>query len=139
MLLGRSLCPRRWLLVVGTLVVIALIMLSPRSARADSSPSHSVSVAVLALDSDDAEEQADALSGALRSRIRSSQGWSLVETNQSLGMLTAALRCSGKPLTADCAQRISDQIRAERYIYGYVTKGPQASQVTAEIHLFQRG
>jgi hypothetical protein len=93
---------------------------------------------VLAFDSDDAEEQADALTGAMRSRVRASQGWSLIETSQSLGMLTAALRCPSKPMTAECEQRIADQIKSERYMFGYVTRGPQAGQVTAEIHLYQK-
>lgn len=126
---------RRWLALVLT---VFAVVLSPRSARADESTAHSVAVAVLALDSDDAEEQADALTGALRSRIRASQGWSLVETSQSLGMLTAALRCPMKPISAECEQRIADQIKSERYIFGYVTKGPQAGQVTAEVHLYQK-
>lgn len=125
---------RRWLALA--LVVLAVILV-PRGARADQSTAHSVSVAVLAFDSDDAEEQADALTGALRSRIRASQGWSLVETSQSLGMLTAALRCPGKPMTAECEQKIAEQIKSERYIFGYVTKGPQG-QVTAEVHLYQK-
>ena len=127
---------RSWLALAIFMVAVLLL---PRSARADQSAAHSVSVAVLAFDSDDAEEQADALTGALRSRIRASQGWSLVETSQSLGMLTAALRCTGKPIAADCQQRISDQIKAERYIFGYVIKGPTAGQVTADVHLFQKG
>ncbi|MBX3259876.1 MAG: hypothetical protein KF782_09300 [Labilithrix sp.] len=126
---------RRWLALA--LAVFAFV-LSPRGARADESTAHSVAVAVLALDSDDAEEQADALTGALRSRVRASQGWSLVETSQSLGMLTAALRCPMKPISAECEQRIADQIKSERYIFGYVTKGPQAGQVTAEVHLYQK-
>jgi hypothetical protein len=126
---------RRWLALV--LVVLAVVLV-PRGARADQSTAHTVSVAVLAFDSEDAEEQADALTGALRSRIRASQGWSLVETTQSLGMLTAALRCTTKPIGAECEQRISDQIKTERYIFGYVTKGPQSGQVTAEIHLYQK-
>jgi hypothetical protein len=126
---------RRWLALA--LVVLAVV-LAPRGARADQSSAHSVAVAVLAFDSDDAEEHADALTGALRSRIRASQGWSLVETSQSLGMLTAALRCPAKPLTAECEQRIAEQVKSERYIFGYVTKGPQAGQVTAEIHLYQK-
>ena len=126
---------RRWLV----LALVALsVVLCPRRADADQSTAHSVSVAVLALDSDDAEDQAEALTGALRSSIRSSQGWSLVETTQSLGMLTAALRCPTKPMTAECEQKIAEQLKSERYIFGYVTKGPQASQVTAEIHLYQK-
>ena len=127
---------RRWLVLA--LVVFAVVLLPRGHARADQSTAHSVSVAVLAFDSDDAEEQADALTGALRSRIRASQGWSLVETSQSLGMLTAALRCQSKPISAECEQKIADQIKSERYIFGYVTKGPQANQVTAEIHLYQK-
>lgn len=130
---------RRGLALVVIAVLFATIfVVSPGIARADSSTAHSAQVAVLAFDSDDAEEQADALTAALRSRIRASQGWSLIETSQSLGMLTAALRCPGKPIPADCEQRIGDQIKSERYIFGYVTKGPQAGQVTAEIHLYQK-
>ncbi len=127
---------RRWLALV--LVVLAVVSVPRRHARADQSTAHSVAVAVLAFDSDDAEEQADALTGALRSRIRASQGWSLIETSQSIGMLTAALRCPTKPIPAECEQRIAEQIKSDRYIFGYVTKGPQANQVTAEIHLYQK-
>jgi hypothetical protein len=126
------------LIVITVLFAGTIGVLSPGIAHADSSTAHSAQVAVLAFDSDDAEEQADALTLALRSRIRASQGWSLTETSQSLGMLTAALRCPGKPIPADCEQRIGDQIKSERYIFGYVTKGPQAGQVTAEIHLYQK-
>jgi hypothetical protein len=126
----------RWIAIIVAFVFFVVV--GARSARADSSAAHSVSVAVLAIDSDDADEQAEGLTGALRSRVRASQGWSLIETTQSLGMLTAALRCSGKPIGLDCEQRISDQIKSERYIFGYITKGP-ASQVTAEIHLYQKG
>jgi hypothetical protein len=119
-------------------LLLGLIVLVAKPARADVSTAHSVAVAVLAFDSDDAEEQADALTGALRSRVRASQGWSLIETTQSLGMLTAALRCPGKPIPADCEQRIADQIKTERFIFGYVTRGPQPNTVTAEVHLYQR-
>ena len=124
----------RWL--VGAWLA-ALLFLLARPARADGT-AHTVPVAVLTLDSDDAEENADSLTLALRSRIRASQGWSLTETSQSVGMLTAALRCPNKPIPADCEQRIADQIRTDRYIYGFVTRGPQANQVTAEIHLYQK-
>lgn len=125
----------RWL-ALALLVVASLAFAG--EARADQSTAHSLSVAVLAFDSEDAEDQADAMTGALRSRVRASQGWSLVETTQSLAMLTAALRCQGKPISADCEQRIADHIHSDRYIFGYVAKGPQAGQVTAEIHLYQK-
>ena len=124
----------RWL--VGAWLAALLVLLA-RPARADGT-AHTVPVAVLTLDSDDAEENADSLTLALRSRIRASQGWSLTETSQSVGMLTAALRCPNKPISADCEQRIADQLKIERYIYGFVTKGPQQNLVTAEIHLYQK-
>jgi len=121
------------------LIVFALVLLTfARRAEADQPGAHTVPVAVLAFDSEDAEEQADALTGALRSRIRAAQGWSLIETTQSLGMLTAALKCPSRP-PVDCQQRIAEQIRAERYIWGFVAKGPTTGQVTAEIHLYQKG
>lgn len=127
---------RRWHALV--LMMLGAVMMCPRVAQADTGSAHSVSVIVLALDSDDAEEQADALTSALRSRIRASQGWSLTDTTQSLGMLTAALRCPGKPIPADCEQRISEHLKSDRFIFGYVTKGPQPGQVTAEVHLYQK-
>jgi hypothetical protein len=128
---------RRCLALV--IVVVALVVPPlARSARADQSTAHSVGVAVLAFDSDDAEEQADALTGAMRARVRAADGWSLVETPQSLGMLTAALRCPAKPVSAECEQRIADQLKLDRFIYGYVAKGPSPAQVTAEVHLYQR-
>jgi hypothetical protein len=123
----------RWLLL---LCALAVVLVAPR-ARADQPGAHTVPVAVLALDSDDAEEQADALTGALRSRVRAAEGWSLIETTQSLSMLTAALKCPSRP-PPDCQARIGEQLRAERYLWGFVAKSA-GGQVTAELHLYQRG
>lgn len=133
----RALVPSLFLFFV-TLVAMAALIAFPRTARADQAGGHSVPVAVLTLDSEDAEDNAEALTAALKSRVRNAAGWSLIDTPQSLGMLTAALKCPARP-TPECQQKIADQIKAERYIYGFVTKGPQQGQVTAEIHLFQKG
>lgn len=122
------------LLVLLMLTVLAL----PRAARADQPGAHTVPVAVLAFDTEDSEEQADAITGAVRSRIRAAEGWSLIETTQSLGMLTAAMKCPSRP-PPECQQKIAEHIKAERYIWGFVSKGPLRGQVTAEIHLYQRG
>lgn len=124
--------------VLFAVIALMVLVAAPRAARADQSGGHTVPVAVLAFDSEDAEDQADAFTGALRSRIRAAQGWSLIETAQSLGMLTAALKCPSRP-PPDCQQRIGEQLKSERYIWGYVSKGPQSGQVTAEVHLYQRG
>jgi hypothetical protein len=127
---------RPWL--VWLLVVVVAFAAWPRGARADQPGAHTVAVAVLAIDSEDAETQAEALTGALRSRIRNAQGWSLVETTQSLGMLTAALRCPSHP-QPDCQQKIAEAVKVDRYIWGFVGKGPTQGQVTAEVHFYQKG
>ena len=119
------------LLVIGALGL-------PRVAHADAPGAHTVPVAVLAFDSEDSEEQADAITGAVRSRIRNAPGWSIIDTTQSLGMLTAAMKCPSRP-PPECQQKIAEQIKAERYIWGFVVKGPTQGQVTAEIHLYQKG
>ena len=131
--------PVRRLMHVGLSLSLALLFaLLPRQAHADPPSGHTVGVAVLAFDSDDAEDQAEAITAAIRSRVRNAQGWSLTETTQTLGTLTAAFKCPARP-NPECQQKIAEQIKAERYIFGFVTKGPQAGQVTAEVHLFQRG
>ncbi|MCL2777138.1 MAG: hypothetical protein FWD73_03970 [Polyangiaceae bacterium] len=128
---------RSWLAFALALTLPLLCVLCvPRQARADQGP-HTVTVAVLGFDSEDADEQAIALSGAMRSRVRAAEGWSLLETARSLGMLTAALKCPPRP-PADCQQKISEQIRADRYIWGFVSKGPSPGEVIAEIHLYQK-
>ncbi len=128
--------PSHFVAVAYALALFAL--LSPlRLARAEAPSARATPVHVLALDSDDSEDQADALTGAIRSRVRVAPGWSLQETQHALGMLTAALRCSQKP-DAPCLQRIGDQLRTDRFVWGVVAKAP-GNQVTAEVHLWSRG
>lgn len=129
---------RRLALTLLPCVAALFVLLAPRAARADQPGGHTVQVAVLGFDSEDADDQADALTGALRSRMRSASGWALIETTQSLGMLTAGLKCQTRP-NPECQQRIAEQIRAERYVWGLVSKGPTVGQVTAEVHLYQKG
>jgi hypothetical protein len=97
------------------------------------------SIHVLEIDSDDADDQAEALTGALRSRARSAPGWVLLDTTQSLSMLTAALRCPQRPDPA-CLQRIGDQLKTDRFIWGVLTRqGAGPHQVAAEMHMWTRG
>jgi hypothetical protein len=125
-------------LLFPLLLLVTVVLGLPRVARADQPGAHTVPVAVLAFDSEDAEEQADGITGAVRSRVRAAPGWSIIDTTQSLGMLTAAMKCPSRP-PPECQQKIAEQIRTERYIWGFVVKGPTAGQVTAEIHLYQKG
>ena len=76
---------------------------------------------MLSLWTDDADDQADALTQALRSRVRQAQGWSLLETPQSFETLAIALKCPPKP-DAPCLQRIGDQLHADHYVWGTMAR-----------------
>lgn len=123
---------RRFWMVLASVVALTSILTMSRVARAEATP-----VAVLPIDSEDAEDQAEALTTALRSRVKDSPALRLSETSQSLGVLTTALKCSRVPDTT-CQTKIADQLKLERYVWGTMQKSP-GSQVTVELHLFQRG
>ena len=98
-----------------------------------------VTVHVIALDSDDAsEDQADALTAALRQRVRNAPGFQPAESNQSLATLLPALKCPSRPDSA-CLQRIGDQLKTDRFFWGNVVKATIKGQVVAEVHLWTRG
>jgi hypothetical protein len=98
-----------------------------------------VTVHVIALDSDDAsEDQADALTAAMRQRVRNAPSLQLAESNQSLATLLPALKCPTRPDSA-CLQRIGDQLKTDRFFWGNVVKATIAHQVVAEVHLWTRG
>src|ERR1700723_946621 len=99
----------------SALFALVTIVIHCSSARAQAPKPQDLHV--LEIDSDDADDQAEALTGALRSRVRSAQGWSLPETSQSLRMLTAALRCPVRP-DAPCLQRIGDHLKTDRFVWG---------------------
>jgi len=133
---------RSWGVLACRLALAALcftlgLALSPRVARAEAPNARATPVHVLGIDSDDAEDQADALTLALRSRVRTAPGWSLQETQHTLGMLTAALRCPSRP-DAQCLGRIGDQLHTDRFVWGVLAKSA-GNQVTADIHLWARG
>ncbi len=90
---------------------------------------------VLAIWTDDADDQAEALTRALRSRVRATAGWSLGETTQSFETLAIALRCPPRP-DPPCLDRIGDQLHANQYIWGTMAKA--RGEVTAELHLWRR-
>ncbi len=120
-------------LFLSLMLLLACVML-PRAAMAGSPLVH-----VVALDSDDAsEDQADALTAALRTRVRNTPGWQTADSNQSLSTLLPALKCPTRP-DAACLQRIGDQLKTDRFFWGSVTKAPIAHQVVAEVHLWVRG
>jgi hypothetical protein len=91
---------------------------------------------VIAIQTDNADDQAEALTKALAGAVRKMPGWSLGPGDYSLEVLTLSLKCS-EPPDANCQSRIADQIKTDRYVWGTLKKKGQ--QVAGEIHLWVRG
>jgi hypothetical protein len=110
-----------------------------RPSLADTPAAAGNGVYVLTIRTDDADDQADALTRALRARVKQTAGWSLLETNQSFETLAIALKCPPRPDPA-CLLRIGEQLHANRYIWGTMErkKGPPG-QVAADLHMWMRG
>ena len=126
------------LLATTILVVVSFFCVSivTREARAQGArpgaPLH-----VLGLETEDADEQAEALSIAIRSRARDRLAWPVASSSPSLSMFLAALRCPSRP-DPPCLQRISEQLKTDRFIYGHVGRVGKG-RLSASIHLYARG
>jgi hypothetical protein len=122
--------------------VVALAMLTasasslPRTAHAESPNAKAIPIYVLQILTDDSDDQAESLTQAIRARARQAHGWSLAETPQSLETLAIALKCPPKP-DPPCLQRIGDQLRADHYVWGMMSK-KKPGEVTADMRLWNR-
>ncbi|MGH7434650.1 MAG: PEGA domain-containing protein [Polyangiaceae bacterium] len=120
-----------------SIAVMLLMSVLARTARAEPPNQKAMPVYVLSVLTEDADDQADALTQALRMRVRQAPGLSLLETQQSLETLTIALRCPPHP-DAPCLQRIGDQLHADHYLWGSLAK-KRGGQVEVEAHFWSRG
>jgi hypothetical protein len=112
--------------------------LGASAARADAPGPSAPPIQVIAVRSDDAEDQADALTAALRNRVRALRGYSLGDGDYALEVLTLGLKCGEVPDEA-CQAKIGNQIHADRFVWGSVKRSKSAKQVVAELHLWTRG
>lgn len=122
---------------LATALVLSASMFSAMPVHAaeagpDTLPIHVISVQTL-----DADDQAEALTKALRQAVRSLPGWSQAEGDYSLEVLTLSLKCPDPP-DAGCQSRIADQIRADRYVWGTLGKA-KGGNVTGELNFWVRG
>jgi hypothetical protein len=122
--------------IIALAALLLSCLLLVRDARAEAPGPRAYPLYVLAIDTDEAEDQAEALIGAVRSRVRTLPGYSLADTNVTLSMLTAALKCPRLP-DATCLGKISEQLKAERFIWGTIQKAPN-SMVKVDLHLWAR-
>ena len=101
-------------------------------------PKFRAEVPVVTLLGDDIEDQAEALSGAIRSRLREKRVAPVDDTTMNLATLLAALACGDRPDPL-CLLKIGDHLKVERFVWGAVKKGPERGQLTADVHLWRRG
>lgn len=92
-------------------------------------------VHVIGFDSEEALDQAEALSTAFRAHARTAGVFEVAESSPGLSMLTAALRCPSQP-DGPCLKRIAKQIKSERFFWGTVRRSDGA-HVVADIHFVQ--
>jgi hypothetical protein len=116
-------------------VVPALLACSASAWGAEPGPDV-LPISVIAVQTADADDQAEALTKALRTAVRATPGWALGEGDYSLEVLTLSLKCA-EPPDANCQLRIADQIKADRYIWGVIhKKGPN---IRGDLYLWVRG
>lgn len=118
--------------LAGALVALA----APPAHAAPPGPNAPV-MHVLEVGTDDADDQAKAVTLALRHRVRESKEFALADNDNSLQVLSLALKCP-EPPNATCLTNIANKVSARQYFWGTMKKA-QGSQVTLDLHLWQRG
>ncbi|MBI4950589.1 MAG: hypothetical protein HY908_01010 [Myxococcales bacterium] len=93
-------------------------------------------ITVVTVKTEDAFDQAEALTQSLRKVVRDADGWSLGEGDYSLEYLTVKMKCA-EPIDAACETRIADVIKADRFIWTVVKL--DGTNVVGEVHMFVRG
>ena len=121
---------------LGLLVGTATLLIGGIRAFASEPGPDTLPINVVAIQTNDADDQAEALSKALRYAVRQTHGWSLASGDYSLEVLSLSLKCSDPP-NADCQSRIADQIKTDRFIWGTLAKN--GAEVHGVLHLWVRG
>lgn len=125
----------RWALALAAGAVLAAG--SGTAFAAEPGPD-TLPINVIAIQTNDADDQAEALTKALRAAVRAMPGWSLGAGDYSLEVLALSLKCP-EPPDANCQSRIADQIKSDRYVWGTLAKKKGTQTVTGAIHLWVRG
>jgi len=105
---------------------------------ADPAGADSLPITVLAVKTDDALQNASALTEAIRKAVRHSKGWSLGAGAQALEFLALQLKCA-EPIDAACEARIADVIKADRFIWSVVAFADDGKTVVGSVSFFERG
>lgn len=117
------------------LALAACLTAADPAAAAEPGPD-TLPINIVAVQTGDAFDNAESLTKALRVALKAVPGWSLAEGDYSLEVLTLSLKCGDVP-DAACQSRIADQIKADRFIWGNITK--KGNNVSGQLHLWVRG
>lgn len=123
--------------LTATMLVVALASTATAHAQ-PKKPAPTAAVAkadpleILGVVSDDVEEQADALTEALRYQARTLPGLTVGKATQTLDVMTTANKCPQSP-DPTCQQDIGKQLKTSQYLWGVLKKSP-ADKVTIELH-----
>lgn len=105
----------------------------PRAAFA---ASLSTPVAVVAVESDDAEALAEALTLSVERGIDKAAGWRKVHVRESLSTLSFAFKCPARPDSA-CLDRIAQHLGVDLVVWGTMNRAAEG-RFDASMHLWRR-
>ncbi|HEU4532641.1 MAG TPA: hypothetical protein VFS00_00940 [Polyangiaceae bacterium] len=123
--------------LVAALLGAGAAMVAPSPSRAAPPGPNAPVMHVLEIATDDADDQAKAVTLALRHRVRESKEYALDGTDHSLQVFSLALHCPDPP-DAPCQSKIADKLGAKQYFWGTMKK-VSGNHVTLDLHLWQRG
>ncbi|HWZ90119.1 MAG TPA: hypothetical protein VNW92_14750, partial [Polyangiaceae bacterium] len=93
-------------------------------------------VQVLAVQSDDAVDQAQAMTSALKDAAQHQSSIKLVAGDYSLEVLSLALGCPDTPDDA-CLAKIAGKIKADAFVWGTLSK--DGKKLDLKLNLYRRG
>ena len=101
-----------------------------------SAASLSTPVAVVGIESDDAENLAESLTESLERAVDKAPGWRKVHVRESLSTLSFAFKCPARP-DAACLERIAQHLGVDVVVWGTMHKAAEA-RFDASVHLWRR-
>lgn len=104
--------------------------------RLVSAASLSTPVAVIAVESDDAEPLAEALTASVERGIDKAAGWRKVHVRESLSTLSFAFKCPARPDSA-CLDRIGQHLGVDLVVWGTMNRAAEG-RFDASMHLWRR-
>jgi hypothetical protein len=125
----------RW--VWMALWAICALMIAPAAWSAPEGK-NALAVHVVAVKSDEALDQAEALTTALKKAVIHSDGWSLGKSEEALEFRMLQLGCTS--VDADCQTKIADFLKADRFLWAEIEfDGKDKAKVSGTLNFFVRG